>query len=40
MKPRLIDRLLTIFLCLNLVLALWYLSRWYAFHDQMLAWLL
>lgn len=37
MKPSLADRLLTIFLCLDLVLAAWYLLRWYASHDHMLA---
>jgi len=36
MKPSPFDRLLTIFLCLDLALACWYLTRWYAFHDQML----
>jgi hypothetical protein len=37
MKPRLIDRLLTICLCLDLVLAFWCLSLSYAYHAQMLA---
>jgi hypothetical protein len=37
MKPRLIDRLLTICLCLVLVLAFWCLSTSYAYHHQMLA---
>lgn len=36
MKPSLSDRLLTIFVCLDLVLAGWYLSSWYTFQDQML----
>jgi len=36
MPPRLIDRLLVIILCLDLVLGLWCLSRWYACHHQML----
>jgi hypothetical protein len=36
MQPSLIDRLLIIVLCLDLVLALWCLSTWYAFHNQML----
>jgi hypothetical protein len=36
-KPRLIDRLLTIILCVILVLAFWCLSASYAFHDRMLA---
>ncbi|MEJ2069094.1 MAG: hypothetical protein P8X65_12835 [Syntrophobacterales bacterium] len=36
MQPKLIYRLLIIILCLDLTLALWCLSRWYAFHHQML----
>ena len=36
MPSRLIDRFLIIILCVNLVLALWGLSRWYAFHHQLL----
>jgi hypothetical protein len=36
MKPSLADRILTIFLWLNLTLAGWYLFRWFAGHDQML----
>lgn len=38
MQPRLIDRLLIIILCLDLVLALWCLSQVYACHHQMLIW--
>ncbi len=37
MKPRLIDRLLVIFLCLDLVLAFWCLSLTYAYHNYMFA---
>ncbi len=37
MKPRLIDRLLTIVLYLDLALAFWCLSINYAYHDRMLA---
>ena len=36
MKPSLFDRLLLFFLCLNLVLAFWFLYRWYEYYDQML----
>jgi hypothetical protein len=37
MKPRLIDRLLVIILCLDLVLAFWCLSLTYAYHNHMFA---
>ena len=37
MKPRLIDRLLTICLCLDLALAFWCLSLRYAYHETMFA---
>jgi hypothetical protein len=37
MKPRLIDRLLTITFCLDLVLAFWCLSLSFAYHHTMLA---
>ncbi len=37
MKLRLIDRLLTIFLCLDLALAFWCLFLNYAYHNLMLA---
>ena len=36
MKPSLADRILTIFLWLDLALAGWYLFRCYACHNQML----
>ncbi len=37
MKPSPIDRLLTICLCFDLVLAFWCLSLKFAYHDTMLA---
>lgn len=37
MKPRLIDRLLTITLCIVLVLAFWCLSVSFAYHHDMFA---
>ena len=37
MKPKLIDRLLTVTLCVILVLAFWCLSLSFAYHDSMLA---
>lgn len=37
MKPRLIDRLLTITFCLDLVLAFWCLAVSFACHSSMLA---
>ncbi len=36
-KPRLIDRLLTICLCVILILAFWCLSVSFAYHNQTLA---
>jgi hypothetical protein len=36
-KPRLIDRLLTICLCLDLVLGFWCLTLSFAYHNVMLA---
>ena len=36
MKPSLADRILTIFLWLDLALAGWYLSRCYEYHDKLL----
>ncbi len=37
MKPRLMDRLLTIFLYLDLVLLFWCLSQHFAYHHRMFA---
>ena len=37
MKPKFIDRLLTICLCLDLVLVFWCLSLRYAYHHCMFA---
>ena len=37
MKPRLIDRLLTICFCLDLVMVFGCLFLTYAYHDRMLA---
>jgi len=37
MKPGLIDRLVTICFCLDLVLAFWCVSLRYAYHEHMLA---
>ena len=34
MKPRLVDRLLTIFLCYDLVLSLWFLALAFPAHSQ------
>jgi hypothetical protein len=36
-KPGLVDRLLTICLCLDLVIAFWCLSLRFAYQSQMLA---
>jgi hypothetical protein len=35
-KPRLIDRLITICFCLDLVAAFWCLSIHFSYHSQML----